>query len=59
MTAPADRRRPERELSDSEFLGWAARSITESTEQIRDALERILAEDSSYEGVREQLAALA
>jgi hypothetical protein len=35
MTAPIDQRRPE--LSDSEFLYWAARSITESTEQIRDA----------------------
>jgi hypothetical protein len=32
-------RRPE--LSDSEFLCCAARSITESTEQIRDALERL------------------
>jgi hypothetical protein len=39
MTAPIDERRLE--LSDSEFLCWAARSITESTEQIRDALERL------------------
>jgi hypothetical protein len=41
MTAPTDQRRPELELSDSELVRWAAGSITESTEQLRDALERL------------------
>jgi hypothetical protein len=41
MTAPIHQRRPELELSDSELLRWAARSITESTEQLREALARL------------------
>jgi hypothetical protein len=41
MSAPTDRRGPELELTDSEFLGWAARSIIESTEQLRDALAQL------------------
>jgi hypothetical protein len=41
MTAPTDQRRPELELSDSELVRWAARSITESAVQIRDALAQL------------------
>jgi hypothetical protein len=50
MTAPIDQRRPELDFSDSEFLGWAAHSITESTEQLRGSLVSRRASGSNRRG---------